>query len=183
MPFAALKASFNASREAIFFIVLPQLLVFVDNFDRFGRSDFAVDFSVDDHHRSQSAGTDATECGNGEKTIRSRVGVSFDAEDALDFRKNFFRTFDVAGSTHADIDAVFAFGFSGEVVVETDNTGNVSFGEEKFLGDMDLNFAGQVTENILRAMQNLDQPAATAFIITVDAESIDESIKLGKFGG
>ena len=48
---------------------------------------------------------------------------------------------------------------------------------------MDLDFAGQVTENILRAMQNLDQPAATAFVITIDAESIDESIKLGKFGG
>jgi hypothetical protein len=59
----------------------------------------------------------------------------------------------------------------------------VSFSEEKFLGDMNLDFTGQVAEDILRAMQNLDQPAATAFIITVNAESFDESIEFGKFGG
>ena len=156
---------------------LPLFLVFIDNFNSLGGGNFAVNLAIDHHNGSQTAGTDAAESGDGEKTVFSGMGISLDTEDTFQFGKDLFGTFDVAGSSHADIDAVFAFGFGTEVVIETDHTGNLCFGEEKFLRNMLLDFAGQITEDLLSLVQHLDQSSAPPIIVTVNAESGDKRIK------
>ena len=161
---------------------LTLLLVFVDDFHRFGGGNFAVNFAVDHHNRSKTASTDAAECVNGKQTVGGGVGISLNTQDALKFTQNGFGTLHIAGSTHADIDVVLAFGLGGEVVVETDHTGNLGFREEKFLGDMDLDFPGKISEDILCAVQNLDQPSAAAFIVAVNSQTVDESIEFCEFG-
>jgi hypothetical protein len=161
---------------------LTLLLVFVDDFHCLGRGDFAVNFAVDHHNRSKTAGTDAAECVNGKQTVGGGTGISLDTQNALKFTQNGFGTLHIAGSTHADIDVVLTFGFRGEVVVEADHTGNLSLGEEKFLGDVNLNLAGKISEDILGAVQNLDQPSAAAFIVAVNSQTVDESIEFCEFG-
>ena len=161
---------------------LTLLLVFVDDFHCLGRGDFAVNFAVDHHHGGKTASTDATESVNGKQTVGGGVGISLDAEHALKFAQNGFGTLHITGSTHTDIDIVLTFGFRGEVVVEADHTGNLSLREEEFLSDVDLNFPGQISENILGAVQNLDQPSAAAFIVAVNSQTVDERIEFCEFG-
>ena len=47
---------------------------------------------------------------------------------------------------------------------------------------MDLNFTGQISEDILRTMEHLDQIPPAAFIITVDFQTFDERVEFGELG-
>ena len=102
-------------------------------------------------------------------------------KNALDFRENFLRAFYIACRTQADVDAVFALGVGCEVVVEADDAGNLRFRENQLVRHVLLHFAGEITEDVLSLVQNLDEVSTPAIVFGVNAKTIDEGVQFGKF--
>ena len=80
----------------------------------------------------------------------------------------------------ANIDAVLTLGFGRKIVIEADDAGNRGFRKKKFFCDVSLNFPGQISENILSPVKDLDQAPASARIFKVDPQTVDEGVEFGE---
>ena len=68
----------------------------------------------------------------------------------------------------------------GKIVIKTHHAGYRRFRKDKTLGHVNLNLTGEITENLLRFVEYLDQVPASAFVTGVQIQTVDELVKHGK---
>ena len=140
----------------------------------------AVHLAVDHHDRGQTARAHAAEGRQREQTVSRRLRVRLDAQNPLQLLKDLLRPLHVAGRAQADVNHILALRLRREVVVEADHAGDVRLRQKQLLRNVKLNLAGQVPEDMLGTMQHLNQMAAAAGVLGVDAKACNEGIQFGE---
>ncbi len=123
------------------------------------------------HDGRQAAGSHAAQAGEGVFAVRRSL-ADIDAQEAAELVEHFLRPPHVARGAHAHGDGVLALGGHGEEGVEGDYPIDFGYGDAEPPCHDALHLGGQVAEEVLRLVQDVDELAGAVAVLVADGEQL-----------
>ena len=127
-----------------------------------------MNFLVDDHDRSETAGAEAADGFDGEHHVVGAVAVGLEVEFFIECVEEGCGAFDVTCGSVAEADDVFAFGLEGEVCVECGDAVDAGRGQPERACDIAQQFFG---EPVVPRLRGLQDGYKFCFVVIVLAEN------------